>query len=430
MIRKGIKDMKWDYIDKIKRFTQNSRLFLMYVFLTSLNLGVYKVIFNLYIIRIGYSEEFLGILLAMTALGTGIFSFPAAVLCDRIGRKNTLLMSCILMAFSMLLLYTTEIKELLIIFSLLYGGATSLNIVTGSTFMLENSHPCERLHLFSVYQLLSTVSTMIGAFLGGYMPYLLTRVSEIEAFSTYSYRLALLISVIAVFIAIFPLKKIKEPDRFKKCGYEDAHASISETRLSDYINAFKKKPIQFQIFIYIFFGLGWGLALPYFNVYMDIALNISSDKIGIIYSLAEFTMMIALFALPAMTNAFGRVKTVSLVQLLSIPFLFLFIGTTSTLLVGIAYVMRSTLMNMANPIMNNFKLEIVAPNERSVMNSITWMTCYLFVGIGTYIGGNMLSAGYYKLPFTITAFMYASAAFFYYILFSPYEKRTNKTENM
>ena len=55
--------------------------------------------------------------------------------CDRAGRKNTLLLSCLLLLFSFAVLYTTTSIFLLAFFSILYGVSSSLKIVTASTFM-------------------------------------------------------------------------------------------------------------------------------------------------------------------------------------------------------------------------------------------------------------------------------------------------------
>lgn len=164
-----------NYFSRIKEFTPNARMFLTYVFLISLNLGVYKVIFNLYILRLGYTEDFLGLILSLTSIATGVFSIPAAMICDRIGRKRTLLLSCLMLTISLVFLYNTEMKELLMFFSILYGASSALSIVTGSTFMLENSKPLERMHLFSMYQLLYTGATMAGNLVGGAFPAILAR---------------------------------------------------------------------------------------------------------------------------------------------------------------------------------------------------------------------------------------------------------------
>ena len=416
MVIQKAKESTDNYFSRIKEFTPNARMFLTYVFLISLNLGVYKVIFNLYILRLGYSEDFLGLILSLTSIATGVFSIPAAMICDRIGRKRTLLLSCLLLTISLVFLYNTEMKELLMFFSILYGASSALNIVTGSTFMLENSKPLERMYLFSMYQLLYTGATMAGNLVGGAFPAILSRLTEMDASGSLAYRITLMLSLMTIIISFLPLLKIQE------------EKAVVHQKKRSYIfsSLFRSGNVLKMILVYTFFGLGWGLALPYFNVYLDVILNAGSDEIGIMFSLAEVLMMIALLFLPALTERFGKIRVASIVQILSIPFLMLFISTPVLPLVGFAYVMRSTLMNLANPILNNFKLEIVSEEERATMNSIAWMTCYVFVGVGTYAGGYILAAGDYRLPFIITCGMYAAAAILNYVFFDKVEREHNQ----
>ncbi len=413
MVIKNVLASTNGYISRIKDFSPNARMFLTYVFLISLNLGVYKVIFNLYVLRLGYTEDFLGLILSLTSIATGIFSIPAAMICDMIGRKRTLLLSCILLVMSLIFLYNTTIKELLILFSVLYGASSSLNIVTGSTFMLENSKPFERMHLFSMYQVLYTAATMAGNIIGGVFPAILAKITVLDASGSLAYRITLLLSLMTIMMSFLPLLKIQER-KTAAPKYKSSH--VFRTLL-------RSELVLMMILVYSFYGMGWGLALPYFNVYLDTIMGAGSEEIGVIFSLGEIFMMFALLFLPGLTERFGKIKVASAVQLLSIPFLLIFISTSWLWIAGLAYIMRSTFMNLANPILNNFKLEIVAEEQRASMNSITWMTCYVFVGIGTFISGQMLAYGNYRLPFMLTCVMYAAAAILYYARFDKIEKQ-------
>jgi predicted MFS family arabinose efflux permease len=62
-------------------------------------------------------------------------------------------------------------------------------------------------------------------------------------------------------------------------------------------------------------------------------------------------------------------------------------------------------------------LEIVPPEERPMINSLTWTACYLFVGAGTYAGGIMMAGGHNQMPFLITGALYALTAFLFYAFF-------------
>ncbi len=413
MVIKNVRASANGYISRIKDFSPNARMFLIYVFLISLNLGVYKVIFNLYILRLGYTEDFLGLILSLTSIATGIFSIPSAMICDMIGRKRTLLLSCLLLIVSLIFLYNTRLKELLVFFSILYGASSALNIVTGSTFMLENSKPFERMHLFSMYQVLYTAATMAGNIVGGVFPAMMTKITTLDASGFLAYRITLLLSLMTILVSFLPLLKIKERET----------AVLKHKGSYVFRTLLRSELVLMMILVYSFYGMGWGLALPYFNVYLDAIIGADSDEIGVIFSLGEVFMMIALLFLPELTERFGKIRVASIVQLLSIPFLAMFISTSWLWIAGFAYIMRSALMNLANPVLNNFKLEIVTEEQRASMNSITWMTCYVFVGIGTFIGGNVLAGGNYRLPFILTCAMYAAAAILYYVRFDKVEKQ-------
>jgi len=406
------------YRSRINGFSRNARLFLAYVFLTTLNLGIYSVIFNLYILRLGFREDFLGLILSLVSISTGLFAIPAAMICDRIGRKKTLLLSCLLLSVSLIFLYTTSSTVLLAFFSVLFGAASALNVVTGSTFLVENSVSSERMHLFSMHSILYTLALMIGNFVGGNLPKVLINSFAFDPAGPEAYQLSLHLSLCAVFLSFLPLVSIQ--DRKTDCrgnpDYLFTFLSLSRSIL-----------VRKMILVYALIGMGWGLALPYFNVYFDVVLKTSSDQIGSIFSLSEVLMMIALLFVPVLTERFGKVTIVSLVQLSSIPFLLLFISSSVLTVIAFAFIMRSALMNMANPILNSFKLEIVGEDQRATVNSLTWMSCYTFVGLSTYVGGLIMARGYYKLPFLLTCVLYAVAAVLYYVFFDRIEKEQKIT---
>jgi len=90
------------YLARLKSFSHNARQYLLFVFLTTLNQGIYGVIFNLYILSLGFREDFLGLILSLSSASIGLFAIPAALICDRLGRKNTLLLSSVLYTLSLI----------------------------------------------------------------------------------------------------------------------------------------------------------------------------------------------------------------------------------------------------------------------------------------------------------------------------------------
>ena len=405
-----------DYLARLKSFSHNARQYLLFVFLTTLNQGIYGVIFNLYILSLGFREDFLGLILSLSSASIGLFAIPAALICDCLGRKNTLLLSSVLYTLSLIFLYNSTSRELLAISSIAYGVALALSLVTGGTFLVENSTAYERMHLFSMYYIIYTVSILSGNMVGGFLPGMLADILSFEPEGAMSYRLTLYVSLAATIISLLPLSYIKEKSSTK---------NVNMSHLKVYKSIFQSKTACRMIFIFCLYGIGWGVSLPYFNVYFDTILGADTSQIGIIFSASQLTMVIGYFLVPMLTEKLGKIKLASIVQVLSIPFLLMFTFTSSVLVAALGYVMRWLLMNMANPILNSFKLEIVSNEQRTIMNSLTWMACYTFVGIGTYAGGLLMARGQNAMPFLITSVFYGITAILYYVYFNEVERRQN-----
>ena len=407
------------YADRLKCFSHNARYYLLFVFLITLNVGIYGVIFNLYILSLGFGEDFLGLILSISSASVGIFAIPAAFVCDRLGRKRTLFLSSLFLSVSLLFLYNSTSRWLLIAFSIAYGGASTLNLVTGATFLVENSTAYERMHLFSMYSIIYAVATFTGNLVGGYLPDLSSSLAAnmfgLAICESIGYRLTLYISLVAVILSLLPLAGIKENNTLLSCS--------TAGQLSLYRSTFKSQMVQKMLLFYCLLGAGWGTALPYFNVFLNVVFKASSAEIGLIFSSAQLIMIAGYFLVPVLVERNGRVQLASMLQALSIPFLLIFTFSSSLLVSAFGYVMRYLLMNMANPILNSFKLEIAGAKERSIINSSMWMACYTFVGIGTYAGGLMMAAGRPEMPFIATSIIYLTSAMVYFIFFDSFERK-------
>ena len=197
------------YVSRLMSISRNARLYLLFVLLTTLNAGIYGVIFNLYILKLGFGEDFLGLILSLSSISIGLFAIPAAFVCDKLGRKKTLLISSLMLTISILFLYNTVSDELLIFFSITYGMAQALSLVTGGTLLVENSTAYERMHLFSAYYVIYTVSTLSGNMIGGFMPGMIAGLSIFPG-GAVPYRLTLYISLVTAVFSFLPLARISE----------------------------------------------------------------------------------------------------------------------------------------------------------------------------------------------------------------------------
>jgi hypothetical protein len=79
------------YMRALSGFNVNIKLLLLRTIIMGLYAGVYGIIFNLYILDLGYRTDFLGLLLSVSLLTSSIVSIPAGILCDRFDRRKLML---------------------------------------------------------------------------------------------------------------------------------------------------------------------------------------------------------------------------------------------------------------------------------------------------------------------------------------------------
>ncbi|WP_424357656.1 MFS transporter [Methanocella sp. MCL-LM] len=406
------------YLARVRQFTPNARKFLAYEFFLALNAGIYGVIFNLYVLKLGYHEDFLGLILSIMSVSTGLFALPAAMICDRIGRRNTLILSSFMLAVSLALLYTIATGGMLMLMGGCYGIAMAFSIVAGNPFMAENSSREERMHLFSMNSVVYTVAAIFGNLGGGMLPMVIAGLTGTSPEAILPYRYTLYLSFIAVLITLVPLLLIRE---------NRPPVVARSERLRLVAQVIRTPNVQRLVIVNILIGIGAGMIVPFFNVYFHKVLSAPTDQIGVIFSIGQVTMVVGLLLIPLITERVGKVRTIAITQLLSIPFLILIAITTNIYLAGFAYVMRMTFMNMANPAISSFNMELLGDRERATVGSLTSMGWNIFLALSTYLSGIMMANGNYMLPYLITCVVYLLAAVAYYVFFLRIEKEKEST---
>src|SRR5437660_11946422 len=76
-----------EYIQQFKHFQRNARLFLISNVLSGVTAGILLVLYNLYLISLGYHADFVGVILFVGTIGAGIAIFTAGAFIDRFGVK-------------------------------------------------------------------------------------------------------------------------------------------------------------------------------------------------------------------------------------------------------------------------------------------------------------------------------------------------------
>lgn len=397
-----IKEEAADYVERIKSFSRNSKIFLLSHCFVTVGLGIFGVIFNLYILELGFSTAFLGVLIATELLFSAAFLFPGGAISDRIGRKNTLLISTAFMILSIVLIGVFTDKYILLLANSMRGMSTSLINVVIAPFMMEQSSTYERMHLFSVDAASRSFSRMVGSLIGGLLPAVFA-LKGVEKAAQFQF--TLLAAGFFTFTAFLPLLFIREGNNQLKPAHTGSLFAEKRTFVGKYV------------FYSVLIGFGAGVIVPFFNVYFSQVLHATAAQIGLMFSAGELSMAIASLVLPLVVRRYGKVGAVVITQLLSIPFLLLITVSDTLGPSFVGYFFRTTLMNMSSPAQQNSYMENIPSHERGKANSISQFGSTVSRALGSNMGGYLLASGSFSLAFQITGTIYVVATMLFWTFF-------------
>jgi MFS family permease len=399
-----------EHFQNFSYFSRNARLFLCGTFFIGLGFGTFWVLFNLYLKELGYGESVIGRVITVASAGTFLVSVPAALLIDRYPTRKILTGAACCACFAYLgQVFATSLNGLMAA-SILAGAAFAVHNIAAAPFFMRNSSNRERLDLFGAHAAVEIMAGVVGAAGGGAIPPL------IEASGGTlidGYRIALSLAAGLVLLGLIPYLLIREPGR-----------EGPPTPLNRYFRA-REWPLMFRIALPKFIvGLGAGLIIPFLNLYFRNRFHLPSNRIGAIFAVAQFLTVMAYLFGPAVARRFGMIRAAVATELLSTPF-FLVMAFTSQLWMAVgAFWFRGALMNMNQPISDNFAMEMVGRDQHAVMNScntLVWNSAWM---ISAGIGGGLIEKHGFQTPIMmITVVLYFASSILYLTLFHDAERR-------
>lgn len=396
-------------------YNRNIKFFMLANVLIQIGLGVFMVMYNLYIKELGMPETVNGKVISMTATASALMLIPAGFLSDRFGRKWIIIAGAIFGAMTLFYRSFTITETPLVTAAFLTGLFMAFVQVSGVPFLAENSKPSERVQMFSIYFALMTVANVVGSLLGGVISDVFQTILDMEV--VYAIRWSLLAGAFIYSCGLIPLLSLKS--RSTEIEEKVSHDPLVP---ANDINLKKNLIVIFHFsFASLLIGLGSGLVVPYLNLYFSNRFDASNTYIGLILSLGSAMTAVAMLIGPMLVRKVGKVKALIIFQVLSIPFLILTAYTTSLFLAAIGFLLRQALMNAGNPIQSAIAMEVVHDKYKGLANSLNqvvfnvgWATmgplaAGLVVAFGSYWG--------YAYAFTITAGLYVVSSIYYYFIF-------------
>jgi MFS family permease len=399
-----------DYLRALGLFSRNVRLYLIATSVFGLTIfgGIYSVLLNLYLLRLGYGPEFVGLVNAVGYLCFAVFSLPAGALGGRWGSRRTMIagLSLALVGFGALPLAEFMPRALqdgwLLATYLLGWLGAALFTVNSSPFLMGSTGPKERNHVFSAQAALWSLAGFAGSLVGGLLPGLFAATLGLSLDHPASYRYPLLIAALLIFpgvLAIWATREVRAR-RMQETAPETSPAPLGLIGLMSLAG--------------LLTVAGEGSARTFFNVYLDAGLHVSAVQIGTLSAAGQLLAIPAALAMPLLAARWGTSRTVALgsfgVALSLLPLALLPHWGAA----GLGYMSMIALAAIRRPAFTLYGQEVVPLAWRAATSGATSMAAGLGFSVMSFGGGYIITAlGYPSLFLAGTALTAAGGLIFW-----------------
>ncbi len=419
------------YLQRWRHLRRPARLYLLHAALLTCSLAIIGLLFNLAVLALGFSIDFLGLLNTVSFAAAAVLSVPLLWLVTRVSLRLALLISATMQLASVLLLALFPVAPALLISGGLAGVAAVLFQVSAPPFMMRQSNEATRDHLFSANAAILIGFAGFGSLIAGRLPGLAAPLLGVDAESGMAYRAAFAVAGVGLVLAIVPLLMLSEAPRDRASNAWSASSNSHE----DLAATDHRQRINSQSTIYTLQSAAptsWRDLLrnpvPLVKLLISPALisigavfkqrfAVADARLGLIFAGLGLATALAALAGPALSARLGKIRAIVLTQALALPFLAL-LGATPLLGVAVgAALVRSALFNMGAPLYDAFAMErtdeAARPAVIGVING-AYSIGYLFAPLVS----TQIQAAYGFMPlFVITLICYSLAVLAKYWFF-------------
>jgi predicted MFS family arabinose efflux permease len=384
------------YLQALKGLNRDVCLFLVSVAVSGISyMGLYFLLINLYLLRLGYGLEFIGIFVSVGAFSFALFSLPAGMAGRRWGTRRCMLFGMALLALGLAMLALTALVPVawrsawLIFFCALREFGNSFYLVNANPYLMQATTPAERDYAFSIRATLTPLAGFFGTLAGGWLPAASATLSNRPLDDPINFMAPLLLSSLLLLPGLFALKASR--DVAGTTTEEDARRGVMPVGLLLSIAA-----------ISLLFIVAAAAGQSFYHVYMDTVIMAPPQLIGTLASCGQLLSAFLMLTAPALMRRWGHARTFILTAvgmgLSLVPMAWVAHWTAA----GFGIVGVMTLMAFASTALTVFHQGLVPTGWQPAMSG----ACLMAMGVGWGIvssGGGYFIAAWGWTPFFLLA---------------------------
>ena len=387
------------YLQAVRSFSRNTKLYLAIWPLVGFGyFGVFSVLFNLYIVRLGLGPSAVGLAHGVGWFAVAVFSLPAGWLGKRVSQRALIISGLVASALAFALIPVTELlpKSIWPVWIALANGMAglfgSVFMVNGPPFLMANTAESKREYSFSVQVAAAPLFGFGGNLVAGFLPGLIAMGLSVGLDRPEPYRYPLLLVPVSYAIAAIIMLATTS----------GASADKSTQRLPpEKTEAHVVRLIVLVAVVNFLRSGGAWIARIYFNIYMDMNLRASTGLIGTIIAVAQLTAIPAALLMPLFNDKTGRRGTILFSILVAGTALLILAVLPNKLAASAGYILVVGISSLGNAAFAIYSQELVSPSARSLMAGAVITAMGLGVSAAAYGGGRLMSVAGPKALFLV-----------------------------
>ena len=366
--------------------------------LFNFGLFIFFLLYNLYLLQLGFREDFLGLIAGAMTGGSIAGSLLSALAIRRFGLRGTLAGCFVAVAVIAALRSLLTPAPALLALAFAGGIANAAWAVCLSPAVAHLTSEKNRPVAFSFIFSTGILIGVLGGLAGSRLPGLLVRL-HVAATIVQSYRAALLAGCGLVLLARWPLLRVRL-----------GAAPPPERRF------FRPSPVLVRFLTALaVWNLGTGVFNPFSNVFFA-RLHLPVEQIGSWFSAAHLAQAGAVLMAPLVLRRFGLTRGVSGMQFATAAALVALSAAAGPLAAGLAFTAYTMSQYMTEPGMFTFLMDGVSPAERSNASALNFLVTFAAQAIAAAIAGKMLARFGYPPVLIAAALICALAALLFRVL--------------
>lgn len=372
--------------------------------------GIYSVVFNLYILRMGLGPEVVGQVNSAGLLSFALASLPAGWLGGRFGARKMMVAGVTLALAGMLAVPLADVLPQEWRVAWLAAGYVTLYVgvsayyVNCSPVLIGATGAGERTRIISMQSALIGTAAFTGGMLAGVLPLLANATLGWPLASPAPYRVPLALAALVFVSALWTISRTHAARLAPPAdlpGDEKGAPAVAVSILGLLLIMSLIRFLQVA---------GVGSAATFFNVYMDDGLGASTLSIGVISALARLLGVPAALLTPVLARRFGDAATAVGGSFMAVAALLplALVPTWQAAGAGFLAIMAATAVRYPSYFV--YMMAITPPQMRAVMSGAGEMAGGFSFALIALAGGYIIAGpGYTTLFLTAAAMTLAGA---------------------